>query len=152
MRRVWILSKSWHRDSQKDVKSTLNSKWGKCSLNLAKTNFLIPAFFERLLNFLRFVSCNFLSSFSRWFLTLNNHFKSKLKSFISSQKLSIKRKSFLQCSCKSKSRHLLSISFTLFRHSSVNCSEGCPMQKLFFDTKPFGNSPNDLQISKNTMW
>ena len=56
VRILWILSR-------KDVKSTLNLKCGKCSLNLAKANFLISAFFERFLNFLRFVFCNFLSSF-----------------------------------------------------------------------------------------
>ena len=122
----------------KGCKIDFKFKWGKYSLNLAKTNFLIPTFYDRLLNFLRFVFCNFLSSFSRWFLTLNKYFKSKLKYFISSQKLSIKRKSFLHCSCKTKSRHLFSISFTLFHHSSVNFWEGCPMQKLFFNTKPFG--------------
>ena len=109
-------------------------------------------FFERLLNILGLVSCKFLSSFSRWFQSLNNHFKSKLKPLISSQKLSIKRKRFLQCSCKSKPWHLLSIYFTLFRYSSVNSLERFPMQNLFYDTKPFGSSPNDLQISRNTIW
>ena len=66
--------------------------------------------------------------------------------------LSIKRKSFLQCSCKSKSWHLVSISSTLLCYFSMNSIEGCPMQKLFFDTKLFGSNPNDLQISRNTIW
>ena len=35
LRRLWILSKSSHRNSQKDVKLIFNSKRGKCSVNLA---------------------------------------------------------------------------------------------------------------------
>ena len=147
MRGVWILTNP-DIDSQKDVKSALNSKGGKCSVNLPKTNFLISAYFERFLNFLRFVSCKLL----KMILHFRQPFQIKIKIFYFIPKTVHQKKIFSQGSCKSKSQHLLSISFTLLCHSSINCLEGWTMQNSFFDTKLFGNSPNDLQISRNTMW
>ena len=46
-----ILSKSWYQDSQKHVKSNLNLKIDRFSLDLAKANFLVPAFLKDYLVF-----------------------------------------------------------------------------------------------------
>ena len=55
LRTIWFIQgKRNDVKQQKDVKSTLNLKWGKCSLNLAKANFLISAFLLNITEFFPF--------------------------------------------------------------------------------------------------
>ena len=84
VRKVCILSKSCYRDPQKGYKNYFKFKMTKLFHKASQNKLFNFSIFWKITYFFAF--CYFLSSLSRWFLTLNNHFKSKLQSFISSQK------------------------------------------------------------------
>ena len=84
----------------------MNLKNGRCSANLSRTIFLSNQLVDMFLNVFHLIFEWIFSSLSRWVLTFNNQLTSTSTYLISYQKMPIRSKSFLQCSCSNKSRHI----------------------------------------------
>ena len=144
--------KVWRLRITKCIKIIFDFEKWKVFIKSLKNHFRSNEYVDMFLNFFRLILDWIFSSLSRWALTFNNQVVSNSTYLILHQKMPIRLKSFLQCSCSNKSRHLPFNSSIPFFHSFSTSSDGFSKHNLFYVDKPSESNSNDLHISRNSIW